>query len=142
VPTIPQLPWPPVPPTPPPVNTARPVVTVATNLQVGSVVNASTGTWTNATSYAYQWLRDGSPIFPGTGASYTLAQADVGLMIAVIVTATGTGGEASAESNEVGPVIEPPLEDPEAADLPSRPAVVRSGGGSVQRPKTSRRKLV
>jgi hypothetical protein len=129
--TIPQLPWNPWPefPTAPPVNTAPPVVTVATDLQVGSVLNSSTGTWTNATSYAYQWLRDGSPIFPGSGASYTLAEADVGLMIAVIVTAIGAGGEASAESNEVGPVL----------DAAADPVVVRSGGGTIP-PRSPARK--
>jgi hypothetical protein len=129
VPTIPQLPWPPVPTNPPPVNTALPVVTAATDLQVGSVANATTGTWTNATSYAYQWLRDGAPIFPGSGASYTFAEADAGLMIAVIVTAIGPGGEASAESNEIGPVL----------DAAAEPVVVRSGGGRIP-PRSGTRK--
>ncbi|HEY1880545.1 MAG TPA: hypothetical protein VGG68_11500 [Caulobacteraceae bacterium] len=135
-PAIPQLPWSPPSASPPPVNTAPPVVTAATNLEVGSVANAAPGTWTNATSTAQQWLRDGSPIFPGSGTSYTFAQADVGLMIGLIETAIGPGGETSAESNEVGPIIEPPLADPEATALPRRP-VARSGS---QRPKTTRRK--
>jgi hypothetical protein len=123
VPTIPQLPWNPWPefPTAPPVNTAPPVVTAATDLVVGSVANATAGTWTNATSYAYQWLRNGSPIFNASGTSYTFVQADVGFMIAVLVTAIGAGGDTSAESNEIGPVI----------DAAADPVVVRSGGGTI-----------
>jgi hypothetical protein len=125
VPTIPQIPWPPVPPTPPPVNTVPPTITPVTNLQVGSVIASGTGTWTGATSYARQWLRDGSPIFNATATSYTLVQADVGFMIALLVTAIGPGGDTSAESNAVGPVIEPPLEEEE-------PAIVRSGSGTIK----------
>jgi hypothetical protein len=125
VPTIPQLPWPPLPPTPPPVNTAPPGVTVVTDLQVGSTAASTTGTWTNATSFARQWLRSGAPIFNANGTSYAFVQADVGFMIGLIVTAIGPGGETSAESNEVGPVIEPPLADEEPA------RIVRSGSGTL-----------
>ena len=115
VPTIPQLPWNPNPtPEPPPVNTVRPVVTVVTNLQVGSLLTSSTGTWTGTggtITYAREWLRDGSPIAGATAVSYTLAAADVGAMISVNVTATDSNGETSMDSLPVGPVIEPPLED-------------------------------
>jgi hypothetical protein len=133
-PTIPQLPWNPWPefPDPLPVNTTPPGVTAA-NLEVGSVATATPGVWTNATSYAYQWLRDGSPIFPGSGTSYTFVQADVGLHISVIETAIGAGGEASAGSNSVGPVIEPPLEE----EPPAR--IVRSGSGTLP-PRSGSRK--
>jgi hypothetical protein len=118
VPTIPQLPWNPPPTQPPPVNTVRPVVTVVTNLQVGSTLSSSTGTWTNAATYARAWTRNGSPIAGATATTYTLVTADLDAMIAVNITATGPGGEASMDSLPVGPVIEPPLD--EGATLPSR----------------------
>jgi hypothetical protein len=118
VPTIPQLPWNPPPTQPPPVNTVRPVVTVVTNLQVGSTLSSSTGTWTNAATYARAWTHNGSPIAGATATTYTLVTADLDAMIAVNITATGPGGEASMDSLPVGPVIEPPLD--EGATLPSR----------------------
>jgi hypothetical protein len=130
-PSIPQLPWNPWPefPTAPPANTAPPVVTAATDLVVGSVANSTAGTWTGATSYAYQWLRNGSPIFNAYGTSYTFVPADVGFMISMLETAIGAGGDTSAESNAIGPVIAA------AAD----PVVVRSGGGTIP-PRTPSRK--
>jgi hypothetical protein len=133
VPTIPQLPWPPVSTTPPPVNTAPPVVT-APDLQVGSVATATAGTWTGATSYAYQWLRNGSPIFNAEGTTYTFVQADVGFMISMLETAIGAGGDTSAESDSIGPVIEPPLEE----EPPAR--IVRSGSGTLPPRAPSRKR--
>jgi hypothetical protein len=132
VPTIPQLPWNPNPtPEPPPVNTVRPVVTVITNLQVGSSLASTTGTWTGTggtITYAREWTRNGTPIAGATAATYVLAAADVGAMIAVNVTATDANGETSMDSLPVGPVIEPPIEEPPPEDdsepttLPSRAA--------------------
>lgn len=119
-PNIPQIPWPPVPPTPPPVNTVRPLVTGTT--VTGSNLTSTTGTWTNATTYAREWLRDGSPIAGATGAVYALVGADEGAMIAVNITATGPGGEASAESLEVGPVEPPPLAEGDPVQAPARRA--------------------
>jgi hypothetical protein len=128
VPTIPQLPWNPPATQPPPVNTVRPLVTGAT--VTGSNLTSTTGTWTNATTYAREWTRDGSPIAGATGAVYALVGADEGALIAVNVTATGPGGEASMDSLPVGPITAPPLEEGEtlpASDdapdtLPSRAA--------------------
>jgi hypothetical protein len=111
--TIPQLPWPPVGPTPPPplpVNTVRP--TISGTLIVGSTLTSTTGTWTNATSYASEWNRDGSPIAGATAATYTLEPVDEGHLIAVNVTATGPGGEASMDSLEAGPIEAAPLTAP------------------------------
>jgi hypothetical protein len=120
VPTIPQLPWPPVPVHPLPVNTVRPTVTGTP--EVGQILNSTTGTWTNATSFARQWLRNGSPIAGQTAAAYILVAADEGEHIAVDITATGPGGEASAESLEVGPVAPAPGADPAAAREVTREA--------------------
>jgi hypothetical protein len=59
-------------------------------------------------------------------------------MIAGTLTGTNQDGSVTVPtSNSLGPIIEPPLEDPEATDLPRR-SVARSG----QRPKTTRRKRV
>ena len=108
--TIPQIPWPPAPAHPPPVNTVRPAVTGTP--EVGMTLTSTTGTWTNATTYAREWTRDGSPIAGAIGTTYTLEPLDVGHMIAVNITATGTGGEASMDSLEVGPVVAAPEADP------------------------------
>jgi hypothetical protein len=123
--TIPQLPWNPWPefPSPPPVNTTPPTVTAA-SLEVGSTATSTPGVWTDTTSTAQQWLRDSAPIFGANGTSYTFVPADVGAMISLLETGIGPGGEASAESNEVGPVIAAP-----PADEPSR--IVRSGSGTL-----------
>ena len=125
-PAIPQIPWPPVPPTPPPVNTARPAITGTP--EVGMTLTSTTGTWTNATTYAREWLRDGSPIAGATGATYVLVAADEGAEIAVDVTATGPGGEASMDSLSVGPVEPapvPPEEDETPAETRAAPAPAR-----------------
>jgi hypothetical protein len=69
---------------------------------VGQVLTSSTGTWTNnPTSFAYQWQRCTSNCtnLPGaTGNQYTIAAADVGTQIDVIVTASNAGGSASQTS--------------------------------------------
>jgi hypothetical protein len=116
VPTIPQLPWNPPATQPPPVNTVRPLVTGTT--VTGSNLTSTTGTWTNATTYAREWTRDGSPIAGATGAVYALVGADEGALIAVNVTATGPGGEASMDSLPVGPITAPPLEEGETLPAP------------------------
>jgi hypothetical protein len=127
VPTIPQLPWNPPPTSPPPVNTVRPVISVITNLEVGSVLGVSAGTWTGNSPFVMsrEWTRNGSPIAGAGNTSYTLVTADIGAMIGCVVTATDTKGvEASADALPVGPVIAaPPLDtEQQPTDLPSRRA--------------------
>lgn len=77
---------------------------------VGSTVHASTGTWVpGATSYAYQWAADGKAIKGATGASYTIAAAQVGKRLTVTVTASGEGHPAgTATSAATGKVIPGP----------------------------------
>jgi PKD repeat protein len=87
-----------------PVNTAPP--TIAGFAGQYQVLNASTGTWTNApSSYAYQWQRCGSggsgcaAIAGATTSSYQLQAADVGSTIRVSVTASnGAGSSQPAQS--------------------------------------------
>jgi hypothetical protein len=115
--TIPQLPWPPIPPHPLPVNTVRPVITGTPT--VGQTLTSTTGTWTNATTYAREWNRNGSPIAGATGTTYVLAAADLGALITVDVTATGPGGEASMNSLPTGPVVNVPAPTNTAAPVVS-----------------------
>jgi hypothetical protein len=90
----------------PPINTAAPVVS-APGLSVAGPNTATTtnGTWSNSpTSYTYQWLRAGAPMFPSTGNTHTLVSADIGFLISCMVTARNAAGSATATSNSIGPV--------------------------------------
>jgi hypothetical protein len=147
VPTIPQLPWLPfpLPPAAPPVNTVPPAIQLITDLVVGSVAAVSNnGTWTGAApiTYTRQWQRDGSPIAGQTAVSYTFVAADVGLIIDCLITAENGDGIVSARSNAVGPIIEPPLEEPpedsEPSTLPAPPPVVRHG--SIPKAKSRKKR--
>lgn len=84
----------------PPVNTSAPVVSGTAS--IGSTLACTTGSWSPAaTSYAYQWQRDGSDIAGATGSNYTLVSGDAGHTIRCVVTATNSGGSASANSNGI-----------------------------------------
>src|SRR5207245_1941400 len=75
-----------------PSNTSAP--TISGTAQAGQTLSASPGTWsgTQPISYAYQWRdcdtagNNCADIFGATGASYTLAPADVGATVRVAVT--------------------------------------------------------
>jgi hypothetical protein len=78
----------------------------ATSLAVGGLANCTMGTWANEPrAYAYQWLRNETPISDQTANSYTMVAADVGFSLSCMVTATNSYGEASATSNAIGPVV-------------------------------------
>jgi hypothetical protein len=144
VPTIPQLPWNPAIPVPP-VNAVRPVINILTDLNVGSTIALTTGTWTGSGPFTYArvWLRNGSPIAGQSGTSYVLTAADLGTMISGLVTARDANGlEASMNSLPVGPITEAPLDeeppdDPEPSTLPAPPPAVRHG--SIK-PKTRKKR--
>ena len=89
----------------PPVNTVAPVVsgTAAIN-QTLSVTN---GTWTNSpTSYTYQWLANSVAITSNaTSNTFVLTATQVGANISCNVTAVNIAGNATATSNQVGPVV-------------------------------------
>ncbi len=88
----------------PPANTARP--TISGTARRGQTLSASPGTWTSSppVTYAYRWQRcaqDGSgcqDAVGGTNQTYTVVLADVDLKLRVVVTATNSGGSASANS--------------------------------------------
>jgi hypothetical protein len=61
-------------------------------LKVGHTLTAKHGTWTPAaTSYSYQWRRDGKAITGATNATYKAAKADKGHTLSVKITAKRSG---------------------------------------------------
>ena len=88
-----------------PVNSVLPAITGTT--EVGETLTCSTGTWTNANSYAYQWRRDEVNIVGGTSATYVLVGDDNATEIDCVVTATNTRATATATAAAVGPITTP-----------------------------------
>jgi hypothetical protein len=88
-----------------PVCTVPPVIQELDGHQVGDTLAGTQGTWTNAPTLAYQWLRDADDIASAVTRVYVLADADVGAMVGYRVTATNAGGVTSADADEVGPVV-------------------------------------
>ena len=88
--------------------TLVPVVppTVSGMPEYAATLTADPGQWTPAaTSYAYQWLRDGQPIAQATGATYQPGLEDLGHALSVTVgAANGTGDAGVATSAPTAPV--------------------------------------
>ena len=83
--------------------------------QVGEILTASPGTWSDATAkFTYQWQRcdpsgtSCSDISAAAGASYTAAPADAGSTIRVEVSAGNRFGTTKGDSAVTGVVAEPP----------------------------------
>ncbi len=102
-----------VPATPnPPLNLTAPAVSGDGN--TGSVLSATTGTWTGAgtITYGYAWQRcdsggaSCSDIPFETDSTYTVGNADIGSTLRVLVTATNLGGGSTTPST-VTPAILP-----------------------------------
>lgn len=90
-----------------PSNTSAP--TISGTATEGNTLTANVGSWTNSpTSYSYQWQRGGSNIGGATNSTYVLVSADVGSQIRVQVTATNSGGSASAFSSYTSTVQSAP----------------------------------
>ncbi len=75
--------------------------TISGTVQVGETLTADTSGISDAegldnTSFAYQWLADGSDISGATGSSYTPVAADVGKAIKVTVSFTDDAGNAES----------------------------------------------
>ena len=98
-----------------PNNTAQP--TISGTPVVGANLTGSAGTWENASSYAYQWVRcaasgsapDGSDcavIGGATTTAYSPSSSDVGFRLRFRVTATNTDGSTTAASNATAIVTE------------------------------------
>lgn len=93
-----------------PTNTVLPVVTG--NLNTGSVLTATAGTWISygTPTLAYAWRRcpavGSCTAIPGaTASTYAVQAADVGFRLVAVVTATNAGGSTPAASAAVGPAI-------------------------------------
>ena len=94
----------------PPTNLGAPTFTG--NLDTGSVVTGTPGTWLSygTPTYAVAWHRcDGggacTPIPGATASSYTVQGADVGFRLAYVVTASNAGGSTAQSSALQGPVV-------------------------------------
>ena len=75
----------------------------------GNTLAATPGAWagTSPISYSYQWQRCASGctnIARATGATYTLARADIGTHVRVRVIASNSAGHAQVASTAIGPV--------------------------------------
>jgi hypothetical protein len=65
--------------------------------QVDAILNCTTGNWTGVpTSYAYQWMSDGTTEIGTDDASYAVTAGDVGHEVSCIVTATNAVGSTTA----------------------------------------------
>jgi len=82
-----------------PINTAAPVASGTG--AVGNNLSCTQGTWTYGQTYAYQWMRGGSPISGATNSVYALVGADSGNSVSCRVTATNPAGSTSANSNGI-----------------------------------------
>ncbi|MDX6481047.1 MAG: lysozyme [Gaiellaceae bacterium] len=85
-------------------------------LQVGQKLTTTVGTWTGSpTKFSYRWKRcdaNGShcaPIANATHPAYLTTPDDLDSTIAVVVTATGTGGSATAQPVKTAAVAAAPL---------------------------------
>lgn len=88
----------------PPTASANPAITGTPS--VGSMLSCSNGTWTNAPTFTYEWLRNGTPISAATTNTYTLVIADEGKAVQCRVTAANSYATAQAVSARV--VVDPP----------------------------------
>ena len=79
---------------------------VSGTAQVGKVLTSTTGTWTGATSFAYQWSGNKAPIAGATAATYVPVSSDVGHTLTSTVVATGSpGAKSSATSAATVPIV-------------------------------------
>jgi hypothetical protein len=83
-----------------PTNVSVPVISGANPPVVGSVLSTSNGIWNYGAglSFAYQWMRTGTPIAGATSKTYTTATADKTFTMSCRVTATNSKGSAQATS--------------------------------------------
>ena len=108
--------------------------TLSGSANEGATLSASSGTWSQPGTYAYQWQRSGdggtawSSIAGATGTSYTLTASDVGLELRVLVSASNAYGTGVAASSATAP----------AAGRASAPAAGGTGakGSRGHQPRT------
>lgn len=86
-----------------PANSVAPAV--SGNLDVGSTLTTTNGTWTNTPTFTYQWLRGSTVIAGATSSTYVLVAADVGSTIRSKVTGTNASGALAVSSTATGTVV-------------------------------------
>ncbi|MGN6868180.1 MAG: Ig-like domain repeat protein [Solirubrobacteraceae bacterium] len=101
----------PVLPPAPTIGATKPAIS-GTPVQQGNTLSVSSGSWNNnPTGFTYGWEDCNSagvsctPIAGATSSSYTLQSSDVAHKILAQVTASNPGGQNSATSASVGPVL-------------------------------------
>ncbi|MGR3378675.1 calcium-binding protein [Salipiger abyssi] len=119
--------------------TGRPAVTgTATQGQTLTADTSAIADEDGLGSFSYQWLRDGAAISGATGASYTLAQADVGRSLSVRVGYTDGGGAAesltSAGTAAVENVNDPVSGAPVITGTATRGSVLGVDTGAITDP--------
>jgi hypothetical protein len=120
--------------TSPVVTAGQPSVT-PTTANVGQTLTANTGTWTASApiSYSYAWEADNAVIPGQTASTLTLAPAQLGAKISVVVTGSITGASQSASSAQTSAI------GPGALTAPAAVAVtgsVKVGGTLTAHPGT------
>lgn len=99
------------PPTPAPVFTSLP--SIAGNARSGQTLTAHDGTVSNGAVTTRQWLRGTTAISGANGATYLVADADVGTTLALRETASGPGGTVTATSANTA-IVQPAATPPPA----------------------------
>lgn len=84
---------------PPPTFTTEP--SISGTPAVGQTLTGDTGTISNGSVSAVQWLRNGAAISGATSTTYVLVTADAGKAVTFRVTATGSGGTETATTAAV-----------------------------------------
>lgn len=124
----------------PPANTARP--SFRGTLRTGQKLTCAPGTFTDATSFAFAWLRNGAPVARATAATYTLTATDAGKALQCRVTATGPGGTVAVESAPAVPAkacIVPSLAGRTLAAARKRLTAANCALGKVTKRKSSKK---
>ncbi len=68
---------------------------------VGATLTGTPGTWDkDGLTFAYQWLRDGTPVAGATGKTLRLTSADVGHRMAIQVTANSPGASPGSATSD------------------------------------------
>lgn len=86
-----------------PANTVFPAIT-GSAVQ-GSVLTASTGTWSGSPSYSYQWYSAGVAISGANASTYTCQSSDIGNPITVQVLAANASGASAVTSAATAAVL-------------------------------------
>jgi hypothetical protein len=68
---------------------------------VGQTLAVTVGTWIQAPTYTFQWLRNGVAIAGATAQTYLLVAADSGKTVSCAVTATVAGKTTTVNSNGI-----------------------------------------